>query len=87
MSAYGQATVVVEAGERSGARIQARQATEHGRPLILTEAVVESTTWGREFAESVGDIHVVQGIEQLLEVVHEVLNRRDSLNRLAESFR
>lgn len=34
MSGYGLATVVVEAGETSGARAQARIAVEHGRPVI-----------------------------------------------------
>jgi predicted Rossmann fold nucleotide-binding protein DprA/Smf involved in DNA uptake len=40
MSGYGMATVVVEAGEHSGARAQARMAVEHGRPVILTSAAV-----------------------------------------------
>lgn len=48
MSAYGRATIVVEAGEKSGARIQARLAVEHGRPVILTDSVVQGTTWGNE---------------------------------------
>src|ERR1035441_6756510 len=41
MSGYGLATLVVEAGEHSGARVQARLAVEHGRPVILTDLVVE----------------------------------------------
>jgi len=47
MSAYGCATIVVEASEASGSRIQARLAVEHGRPVILTEAVARGTHWGR----------------------------------------
>lgn len=47
MSGYGHATVVVEAGEHSGARAQARMAVEHGRPVILTDQVVESNEWAR----------------------------------------
>jgi DNA processing protein len=86
MSAYGQATVVVEAGERSGARIQARQATEHGRPLILTSSVVQSTKWGRDLAHSAGDIHVVRDVDEMLEVVRELLNRRHCLDNLLESL-
>lgn len=39
MSGYGLATIVVEAGEYSGSRIQARTAGEHGRPVILTDSV------------------------------------------------
>jgi DNA processing protein len=47
MSGYGRATVVVEAGEHSGARAQARMAVEHGRPVILTDFVVERNEWAR----------------------------------------
>lgn len=47
MSGYGLATVVVQAGETSGARIQARVAVEHGRPVILTDLVVEANEWAR----------------------------------------
>jgi DNA recombination-mediator protein A len=45
MSGYGLATVVVEAGEHSGARAQARMAVEHGRPVILTEMVLDRNDW------------------------------------------
>lgn len=64
MSGYGRATVVVEAGEQSGARAQARMAVEHGRPVILSDQVVESNVWPRTIlgrprvyvASSVGDV-------------------------------
>src|SRR5581483_252563 len=39
MSAYGRATIVVEASEQSGARIQARLAVAHGRPVVLMNSV------------------------------------------------
>lgn len=48
MSGYGLATVVVEAGEHSGARAQARIAVEHGRPVILTDLVLTATRWAPE---------------------------------------
>lgn len=48
MSGYGVATVVVEAGEFSGARSQARMAVEHGRPVILTDLVLDRTSWAKE---------------------------------------
>ena len=47
MSGLGGASVIVEAGEYSGSRIQARVAVEHGRPVILTDTVVTSTRWVR----------------------------------------
>ncbi|WP_253771951.1 DNA-processing protein DprA [Goodfellowiella coeruleoviolacea] len=47
MSGYGLATIVVAASELSGARIQARAAVAHGRPVILMEAVAAGTNWGQ----------------------------------------
>lgn len=47
MSGLGRASVIVEASEHSGTRIQARVAVEHGRPVILTDHVVNGTKWGR----------------------------------------
>ena len=41
MSGLGRASIIVEASEHSGTRIQARVAVEHGRPVILTDFVVK----------------------------------------------
>lgn len=71
MSGYGLATVVVEAGEYSGARIQARLAGEHGRPVILTQRVVDSTIWGRELSGAL-NVQVVKTLGELKRAVHEV---------------
>ena len=57
MSGYGLATVVVEAGEQSGSRAQARIAVEHGRPVILTSLVVQGNDWARALAGRPG-VHV-----------------------------
>lgn len=46
MSGLGLATIIIEAGEHSGARAQARMAMEHGRPVVLTDEVVSRTEWG-----------------------------------------
>lgn len=51
MSGYGLATIVIEAGEMSGTRIQARRAVAHGRPVILTDLVVSQTKWGAKMAD------------------------------------
>jgi len=51
MSGYGLATIVVEAGEFSGSRIQARMAADHGRPVILSQKVATSTDWGKAMAQ------------------------------------
>jgi DNA processing protein len=50
MSGYGMATFVVEAGEHSGSRIQARKAADHGRRVILSQQVAAGTEWGRQMA-------------------------------------
>ncbi|WP_432560101.1 DNA-processing protein DprA [Granulicoccus sp. GXG6511] len=71
MSGYGLATVVVEAGEHSGTRIQARVAGEHGRPVILTDRVVENTSWGAALAGR-PNVYVAGSIEELAEAVADV---------------
>jgi DNA processing protein len=49
MSGYCLATVVIEALERSGARMQARIALEHGRHVFLMRSLLEHQ-WAREYA-------------------------------------
>jgi len=71
MSGYGFATIVVEAGEYSGTRVQARQAGEHGRPVILLRSVVDSTTWGDALNGQPG-VYVVGSRQELLDAVDEV---------------
>ncbi|MEU4529047.1 DNA-processing protein DprA [Micromonospora ureilytica] len=72
MSGYAVATVVVEAGETSGARIQARLALQHGRPVVLTSQVMQCD-WAKTFAENPG-VYVVHGTAQLLEAVDDILS-------------
>lgn len=71
MSGYGRATVVVEAGEQSGARIQARQAVAHGRPVILTSLVVAANDWPKNLVDSPG-VHVASGAEEILRLVDQI---------------
>ncbi|GAA0225430.1 hypothetical protein GCM10010492_24530 [Saccharothrix mutabilis subsp. mutabilis] len=71
MSGCGVATVIVEAGEHSGARIQARMALEHGRHVFLLPEVVTGTTWGREMAER-PNTTVLEGPDHLLGVVDDL---------------
>lgn len=68
MSGYGLATIVIEAGENSGTRIQARKAMEHGRPVILTSEVAGSTTWGAALS-TVPGVHVVRSVAELASAV------------------
>ncbi|WP_218920620.1 DNA-processing protein DprA [Lentzea guizhouensis] len=71
MSGCSVATVVVEAGEHSGTRIQARLALEHGRHVFLLPEVVSGTTWGREMAER-PNTTVLEGPDHLLRVLDEL---------------
>jgi DNA processing protein len=51
MSGLANATVVVEAARKSGARMQARLACEHGRPVFLPRELVTSQDWAQEYAK------------------------------------
>lgn len=79
MSGYGLATFVVEAGEMSGARAQARMAVEHGRPVILTDLVVERTKWGASFVGRPG-VHVAGSTRELREIVSRIRSDVRSLD-------
>jgi DNA processing protein len=73
MSAFGRATIIVEAGEKSGARIQARLAVAHGRPVVLMDAVVRGTNWGAKLQGQPG-VFVAsspgQAVEHIEDIVH-----------------
>lgn len=63
MSGYSLATVVVEAAYRSGARMQARLALEHGRRVFLLKSLM-THEWAREYA-SRPNTTVVEGPEDV----------------------
>lgn len=71
MSGYAAATVVVEAGYRSGARIQARLALEHRRPVFLLDTLLEHD-WAREFAARPGT-RVVRNAADVLTALDDIL--------------
>lgn len=51
MSGLSRGTIVIEAGPTSGARMQARLALQHGRPVFLPRPLVETHAWARSYAE------------------------------------
>jgi DNA processing protein len=71
MSGYAAATVVVEAAYRSGARMQARLALEHGRPVFLLSSLLDHD-WAQDYARRPG-AHVVHDAEEVLAVLDEIL--------------
>lgn len=78
MSGCGRATIVVEAGETSGARIQARMGVEHGRPVILTDAVVAATEWAKALQHRPG-VYVVSTTDEAFELVTASRPRLDDM--------
>lgn len=78
MSGYGLATVVVEAGETSGARSQARMAVEHGRPVILTSLVVDRNDWAKRLVGRPG-VNVAEGVGDIREIILELTHGSDSV--------
>jgi DNA processing protein len=81
MSGFGLATVIVEAGEKSGARVQARMAVEHGRQVILTDQVVVRNEWAQALLGRPG-VHMASSVDGVLETVEQVAAMWDELRRL-----
>jgi DNA processing protein len=86
MSGYGIATIVVEAGEHSGARIQARVAVEHGRPVVLTRLVLEATEWAKALIDR-PDVYVASSAAEALTIIDTLKERprlvSEALDQLA----
>jgi len=75
MSGYGLATIVVEAGEKSGARVQARLGVEHGRPVILTDLVVDRNRWAQALTGQPG-VHVASSSREAADIVDQLIAER-----------
>jgi DNA processing protein len=68
MSGMAIGTVVVEASNTSGARMQARLALEHGKRLFLVESLVLRESWARRYAEYPGAT-VVESVDDVVDVL------------------
>jgi DNA processing protein len=86
MSGYGLATIVVEAGETSGSRAQARMAVEHGRPVILTDIVVHANKWAQALIGRPG-VHQVASLEEVVRVVERLSRTTAAPGSLADRTR
>lgn len=81
MNGCGVATaVIVEANEHSGTRAQARQAQHHGYPIIIRDAVVEQTKWGKRL-EGNPSVYAVTTVEDVSRAIDVILDS-DSLLRI-----
>ena len=85
MSGYGLATVVVEAGELSGARAQARIAVEHGRPVILTDLVLERTEWAKALEGRPG-VTIASSTQDVVEAIRQIRTADDSISAAIRSL-
>lgn len=77
MSGYAAATVVIEAAWKSGARMQARLALEHGRPVFLLASLMEHD-WAREYARRPGAV-VVRDADEVVERLDRLARSLDEL--------
>jgi DNA processing protein len=73
MSGIALATVVVEASETSGARTQARLALAHGRPVFLTNTLVERQPWAQQIAQRPGT-HIVHNPTEITEALERLIS-------------
>lgn len=72
MAGLSRASVIVEAGERSGSRVDARYALAFARPLIVTDAVIAATQWGREISHR-PRVYVAGSAAEAIEVIDGVM--------------
>jgi DNA processing protein len=73
MSGIALATVVVEASDTSGARMQARLACAQGKPVFLLSSLVERQQWAREYAARAGT-HVVRSPAEITTVLERLIS-------------
>lgn len=81
MSGFGRATIVVEAGEHSGARIQARKAVGHGRPVILTDLVVTANKWPQDLIGQPG-VHVASSTAEIMSLIEDIAAGPNTVDEL-----
>lgn len=70
MSGLSLATVIVEASRTSGARIQARHALAHGRPVLVMSRLLDQP-WARQLASRPG-VHVIRSPDELASTVERL---------------
>ncbi len=78
MSGFSSTTVIAEAGETSGTRIQARAAVKHGRPLIFSERVADSVAWARDLISTGYDVSVARSAAEAAQLVLQLHRRRSA---------
>jgi DNA processing protein len=80
------ATLVVEAAATSGARMQARLAREHGRPVFLADSLARSEAWASALVDQ-GGATVVGGVRDLVPELDRLFEQRDPVPTRSRSSR
>ena len=78
MSGFARATVVVEASRTSGARMQARLALEHGRPVFLLRSLADEHEWAETYRSYPG-VYVVERGREVVEHLDRLYAKRPTL--------
>jgi DNA processing protein len=73
MSGLALASVVVEASETSGARMQARLALAQGRPVFLLDELVKRQPWAQQAAQRPGT-HVVRNPAEITKALEPLIS-------------
>jgi DNA processing protein len=77
MSGYAAATLVVEASWKSGAKMQARLALQHGRKVILMKSLLEHD-WARDFA-SLPNTTVASDVASVIDALEGLADLKSDL--------
>ena len=72
---------VRSAGEQSGARIQARRAVAHGRPVILTDLVVRASQWPTELIGRPA-VHVATSTAEVMDIAESIASEPAKISGL-----
>lgn len=87
MSGLSRGTIVVEAGPTSGAKMQARLALRHGRPVFLLQSLVDTHEWAQDYV--LRGRHGTQAIpvDHVEDVLHAIDRRQPiEVEQLALGF-
>jgi len=83
MSGLSMATVVVEASETSGARMQARVALQHGRTVFLLQSLVSTHEWAKRYVTAGAyGTHAIE-ISSVDDIVNRFSGSSDAREQLA----
>jgi DNA processing protein len=85
MSGLALGTVVVEASGKSGARMQARIALEHGKRVFFVRDLVTHEDWAQQYLDHAGT-SVVEHADDVLGVADEVLGGLDASETQTEQL-